>query len=272
MIKVCRSAPAPAVLLTDGVSARQRACEAVDSGRRPSFEDKICGHPDVRARLAADQQNKCCYCESTLDGGTIEHYRPKDRVRRDPGEAQASAGYYWLAYEWMNLYLACWTCNVSCKRDAFPLEEPARRICHHSDAAGIAHERPLLLDPGVDEPEQHIRFERQTPVALTTRGRRTIDLLRLDRAYLEGSREEKLAPLIGNLAILECARLGFEVPEEILEHACANVVRCSYPSAPYTAALRGVLRSRLGSEAVFPLTTAVLRAWARPVRASGSRP
>lgn len=264
MIRISRTSTVPKELLADGPVARKRACDAVDAGAtRLKFDESVYGHEKVRERLAEDQHNKCCYCESPLDRGTIDHFRPKNSVHQEPEEPQRSRGYYWLAYEWRNLYLACSTCNTSCKRDLFPLEDPLARVCHHADADHMDRERPLLLDPCLDDPTQHIRFERQTPVALTPRGRRTIEVLRLDRPSLETSRGRVLAPIDLMLVVLESARRGLNVPETILDEACGLLARVSRTNEPYAAAIRGALRERLGTNMEFPLSATALRQWAR---------
>src|SRR5574341_1145443 len=63
---------------------------------------------------------KCAYCETLIaenHPGDIEHFRPKGRVtdsmgrqlmvQDENGEEYPHPGYYWLAYDWKNLLLAC---------------------------------------------------------------------------------------------------------------------------------------------------------------------
>jgi hypothetical protein len=40
-------------------------------------------------------------------------------------------GYFWLAYVWANLFLACQLCNQSFKKNLFPLADPAKRARSH---------------------------------------------------------------------------------------------------------------------------------------------
>jgi hypothetical protein len=67
---------------------------------------------------------KCAYCETFIEQnhpGAVEHFRPKGAVsdedfnvvRIGSGANQINhPGYYWLAYEWLNLLPACYDCNT----------------------------------------------------------------------------------------------------------------------------------------------------------------
>ena len=126
---------------------------------------------------------KCAYCESVYDSTApvdIEHYRPKGRVQ----EAPDHDGYWWLAADWDNLLPSCIDCNrrrrqptprsgvdlaemqsnprstatvtSTGKKDAFPLADERTRARGERD--DIAQERPLLLNPCVDRPEEVLDF------------------------------------------------------------------------------------------------------------------
>ena len=64
---------------------------------------------DLREALEELFYQKCAYCESDLRRVVweVDHFRPKGRVR----ERDHHPGYYWLAYEWTNLYPSCTFCN-----------------------------------------------------------------------------------------------------------------------------------------------------------------
>ena len=49
----------------------------------------------------------------------VEHFRPKAEVK-EAGENHQ--GYWWLAYSWENLLIACKTCNQEYKRIKIPTE------------------------------------------------------------------------------------------------------------------------------------------------------
>lgn len=152
----------------------------------------------------------CAYCEGRYAGGhdcDAEHYRPKGKVtdgRNDVGHP----GYYWLAYEWHNLLLACKWCNskhtnrddlaprkklphdgklcefpVLGARITAPSADPARWI------EELLEEQPLLLNPYFDSPYDH--FEARFDGMLyhkTERGRITIDVCDLNRRRLRNDR------------------------------------------------------------------------------------
>jgi len=70
------------------------------------------GHPDkVRHDLEELYFGKCAYCETKVTGAVlrVDHYRPKNRIK----EEQTHTGYYWLGYEWSNLFPACEKCNLA---------------------------------------------------------------------------------------------------------------------------------------------------------------
>lgn len=56
-------------------------------------------YKDIRSRLDTTHCGKCAFCETSDQQLDVEHYRPK------------KGGYYWLAYSWDNLLLACTKCN-----------------------------------------------------------------------------------------------------------------------------------------------------------------
>ena len=185
-------------LTADSCRSVERYLDAYRSGtKRLTFSPTVYGHASVKRVLEQIQHKKCCYCEGHFDGhapGDIEHYRPKDGVQQELGVAVEFPGYYWLAYEWSNLYFSCPDCNRVAKRRLFPLSNPARRARTH--LGNIRAERPLLLDPGGPaNPRQHIRFHQEIPVGVTRRGKMTVRVVQLDREALNERRRTHLAYL-----------------------------------------------------------------------------
>src|SRR5215469_15345176 len=87
------------------------------SQRRLDFDETI--YRAFRPYLQRIFADKCAYCESPVGHvayGEVNHFRPKALVQEDA----AFPGYYWLAYEWSNLLLACRQCALS-KRNRFPI-------------------------------------------------------------------------------------------------------------------------------------------------------
>jgi uncharacterized protein (TIGR02646 family) len=103
---------------------------------------------------------RCMYCTDS-HGCDIEHFRPKK-----PYPAQA--------FHWLNLLLCCTTCNRK-KGDQFPTLNGA----------------PLLIDPTVEDPWQHLDFEPESGLIKarydaqsdqrSPKGLETVRLLALDR-------------------------------------------------------------------------------------------
>ena len=157
------------------------------------FSPKIYGHADVRKLLMDCQHQKCCYCEKRVgQSGNIEHFRPKSRYKQNNEKSFQYPGYYWLAYDWENLYLSCGDCNLN-KADYFPLAVVKNRAQLHKNS--ISLKKPLLIDPQKSDPEKHIGFIGQYPYSKSNskQGQITIDILKLDREDLNSSRFSHLS-------------------------------------------------------------------------------
>jgi len=164
-----------------------------------------------RDRLLMVTHQKCAYCELRLPAGQrkgdVEHYRPKGRVRRMDGKAVKvqrdgveidHPGYFWLAYEYLNLLPACSACNRRAgdtasgmktgKGDIFPTLDN-RWAARPEDVQG---EQPALLNPWLDEPSGHLLFDPETGLVMgiTERGRITERLLGLNRDGLPEARKK----------------------------------------------------------------------------------
>ncbi|MFN3197527.1 MAG: hypothetical protein ACE366_03750 [Bradymonadia bacterium] len=121
---------------------------------------------DVRATLCTSMApglGRCMYCQDSA-GTDIEHFRPK-------------ADYPHLAFEWSNYLWACSFCNSNQKRDSFPLDD---------------EDQPLLIDPTVDEPLDHLTFSPATGIFVgdTPKGETSIELLGLNRDLLVEGRSD----------------------------------------------------------------------------------
>lgn len=153
------------------------------------FKSYIYAAEDVKKQLKQDQHGKCAYCETSLlpiGDGEVEHYRPKTTYSDEIVRRQKPA-YYWLAYDWDNLFAVCPTCNKT-KGDIFPLIDPSKRdIAHQSKC----HEEPLILNPYTDVVEEHLEYRAYIICPKVhddgtedPRGRATIEILGLKRESL----------------------------------------------------------------------------------------
>ena len=153
MIRILRPAAPPAILSGKGVEFAAKLCEFYASGQREfTFAATVYAHASVKDALIEAQHGKCCFCErKVFNDGDVEHFRPKGGVRESPGSTLEKPGYYWLAYEWTNLFLSCGPCNSRNKRNLFPLTDGSTRSrCHGDDCST---ELPIFIDPSMENPE-----------------------------------------------------------------------------------------------------------------------
>ncbi len=155
------------------------------------FDSNIYGDEKIRNKLVKLQHGKCCYCEKKLDTSDVEHFRPKSSYRRDKTSKSSYPGYFWLAYSWDNLLLACRGCNLK-KSDLFPISYEANRANHPNK--DFKKEAPLLINPMINRPRRYLRFEGATIVEKNKRllGTKTIEVLELNRSPLEEIRRDHL--------------------------------------------------------------------------------
>lgn len=214
MIRVNKPRLAPRILRTTGQKKTQANCgsykqylSAYDTGQKKfDFDSNVYGHRTVKNALIKAQHDKCCFCESKvthISYGDVEHFRPKAGVRQKPGDALERPCYYWLAYEWSNLFFSCELCNRRHKGNLFPLENPAERAKTHDD--NVAAEKPIFIDPSEDV-ERYISFREEVIFAVddNPRGKATIEALGLDRSKLNDMRREcydklRMVHIVANL-------------------------------------------------------------------------
>lgn len=145
---------------------------------------------DVKIALNKVQNGKCCFSEAKFvnDDANVEHFRPKGYVEDKTTGTISYPGYYWLAYEWSNLFYCKSTTNSSIKRNFFPLSGSGGRKSNHTDTRV---ENSVLIDPSGEDPRQHIRFKNEEIKGITPRGKKTIDLLDLRNGQLDEARRTK---------------------------------------------------------------------------------
>jgi hypothetical protein len=206
--------------------ARRRKAKAARNKARATsealqFTFKYTAYGDDLLREALNQIYgfKCAYCETFFAGQpvAVEHYRPKGAVvdgkKRLPG-------YYWLAAAWRNLLPSCTDCNsrrghrmedgkkvVRGKGNMFPLAPGSRRA---GGPGQEKKEKPLLLNPELDDPTEHIEFavdreragiirpalRKGTP---SPKGLASIEVYALDRPQLTRARADFALRLLSHL-------------------------------------------------------------------------
>ncbi|NRB47356.1 MAG: hypothetical protein HRU41_06760 [Saprospiraceae bacterium] len=192
---------------------------------------------------------KCAYCESSfvhVSPADIEHFRPKSAVKIDEKTGKEKVlelkpGYYWLAADWDNLLLSCIDCNrrrnqddidgdgetASGKATIFPLADETDRVRDHDTwddmIAKVRQEEKsrLLLNPCVDDPAEHLKFEMRYDeegrvqgvfaVALndSQKGQKSINVYGLNRAGLVWARTREALNLQNDFFALIVSIKGF---------------------------------------------------------------
>ncbi|MBN8678088.1 MAG: hypothetical protein J0M29_07665 [Chitinophagales bacterium] len=218
-------------------SAARKELEGLFDSGEVEFEfiSKIYGHKSVKAALIEAQHGKCCFCESKITAisfGDVEHYRPKAALQLDDRLKLQYPGYYWLAYDFDNLFYCCQICNQTFKRNYFPLEDEEFRVKTHHLTHKLGEEKPLIVNPGPDEPEVHIFFNREIPVAIDEKGKQTIKRTGLDRSSLNKRRLNYLEMLD---MLAQYARNGDKRAQALIKEASnpeseySLMVRCNFP-------------------------------------------
>ncbi len=245
MIKIEKPARSPKTLIEKGKAENKKHCIAYK--RNPDdyesgwevfeFKEKIYRAQSVKKALLRAQHNKCCYCESeflSTSYGAVEHYRPKGAVRQAPRQSRQYPGYYWLAYDWDNLLFSCTVCNTMYKRELFPLTNDKERARNHND--NIERERPLFINPAIEDPRKHIRFRGATPSPRTKVGRETIKGMGLRRNDLVERRRRRLQALRTLQDFIELGKdsTDSEVREKVQE-ARERLAASVCPNAEYSS-------------------------------------
>ncbi|MEZ2649676.1 hypothetical protein ACBQ17_15980 [Bacillus wiedmannii] len=182
-----------------------------ETGKRRGYTFKRYKEDDVKEKLNNLFHGKCAYCESKyghLHPMDVEHFRPKGSVQQYREDKRNLAGYYWLAWDWDNLFPSCIHCNRESyqetfdrgkvligKGNLFPLEDDLKRVTRHDQS--IQHEISLILNPCEDNPEEHIEFTNNGVIRPTLingnesiKGKNSINVYALDRILLTIAREE----------------------------------------------------------------------------------
>ena len=225
-----------------GVQAFKRALKSVlaaVSGAYTAHKEHLCNAaktPTVPYCLWVFQHRKCCYCEHTMKWeleSDVEHFRPKGNLHG----VSDHLGYWWLAYAWDNLFLACKVCNSQYKGNQFPLAPDGKRAVQPGDA--LVQEKAVLLHPITDNPEHCIQYviapRLVKAVAKDARGKQTINQL---TGINDVSRMQARSELVTSLQFV-----GMQMADALkkgdptsIDH-CANAIRaetaCHRPFAGF---------------------------------------
>jgi len=218
MIHVDRnSVPAPEQFLKRAVTAHEEVAALVKSQekigraqRKLRFDRLVLRADDLREALMELFKGTCGFCESRLSNNerqNVEPFRPLFRAAQLNGKVDPDH-YWWLAYNWPNLYAICSACQSN-KGRRFPVK--GRRAEYDArDPWAIPREHRLLLDPCEDDPEKELQFlEDGTVRSDTERGRVTIEVFGLNRMSLVKLRREhcEFIDSVGDLLLKQNAPL-----------------------------------------------------------------
>lgn len=178
----------------------------------------------VKTALEKIYKGKCAYCESKIKHAAslqVEHYRPKAKVTED----KKHGGYYWLGLEWSNLLLSCPRCNqngakgncfpIQGKRAVFPTSIISSNKIDRTDLFAnyipLISERPLLLNPEINNPKIHFYFDDKGKIyGKTLEGITTINVCELNRKTLIENRQDLRLLLLRDIeTVIEAKRRGF---------------------------------------------------------------
>ncbi len=209
MIRIIKQSEIPDKLKTSG--------KAADTGNRKKYnknpklyesksieiKSDIYGDTSVKKVLKKAQNNKCCFCQKDQvdEYGAVEHFRPKHGYQKSKTDILNKPGYYWLGYNWENLFFVCNVCNTSYKGNLFPLLDESKRAKSHND--DISEESPLILDPsGKRDPRKHIYFENNLVSGKTRFGKKTIEVCGLYREDLDILRAKLISDITVRIAVI----------------------------------------------------------------------
>lgn len=143
---------------------------------------------DIKEKLNDIYNRKCAFCEQKVEQLHVEHFRPKNI-------------YYWLAYSWDNLILACPTCNehkgvnfeLNGARCSFENNEHNLRNINNLSSTYDHTEQPKMVNPEIVDPSSNLTFSKEGKIdSLEPNLKYTITTCKLDRNYLNDERRKIL--------------------------------------------------------------------------------
>lgn len=166
---------------------------------------------DVKQSLDRIYNHKCAFCEQIVEQLHVEHFRPKKT-------------YYWLAYSWDNLILACPACNqhkgnnfeLKGNQVAFGTAESWKRRINHLSILYDRIEKPKMVNPELIDPSGKLIFCKDGSIESSDSDMMyTIVTCGLNRTYLKDARR-KILDTFRNDIVAEMLRC-----EDSNSQACA---------------------------------------------------
>lgn len=177
--------------------ARRDAFEKNKTAGKYISSDNLYKPDKVKTALDLIYHKKCAYCEKSLKDADrhVEHYRPK-------------VPYFWLAFSWDNLLIACKRCN-EIKSNKFTDYLEGKQLNYNEETLKTAQsqaknynaiEKPLIINPEQETEEslrKHFTFDLDSAklLYLSPQMEETIDVCKLNRKELVDKRKDELTRL-----------------------------------------------------------------------------
>jgi hypothetical protein len=259
--------------LARAADATRQAIEDYERNGMPSEEVQAIWREHKKWLLRNKFDNKCAYCEKSMSDipREAEHWRPKRRMSGPKDKVGDHPGYFWLAYNWRNLFPACSMCNsYRGKKNQFPVAKGyvfrlkladadlGQLICRSDTIPSIAKadcwypgaqdldalEEPLLLNPYVDEdPTVDLEFRPNGMIKpLTKKGEWSVKVFDLNREDLRMARANAEVQTHNMVSLLlQFGAEGGLSPAERFTKAETEARSFVTGRAPYSAAKRAAL-------------------------------
>ena len=263
----------------DAAAANQKGVSRKGK-KKESFNFKAYKEESVKKALEKLFFGKCAYCEGRYSGihpVDIEHWRPKAEVITDEQGQKRRYGYYWLAADWENLLPSCIDCNrvrthfdflkreevTLGKGNWFPIASDSRRAGSLDEEKG---EKPLLLNPCNDHPENHLEFHEEGFVKARLNANNqpdekalaSIRFYALNRAELVHDRRERILLIKQKMSTIRSLAKLFEqekastnqeksfIVEDLLSHELEQLHRFQEPDQPFSAMAKQLIEKFIG--------------------------
>lgn len=153
----------------------------------------------LKSNLSELFNGKCAYCETKIQLDSnynksysyLDHFRPRNNAKGFHVRETDLEHYWWLMYEWENLYFCCLECNKY-KSSWFPVDgKRAKPETPHKYI--LSKEQNLILDPCHNRIEDHLGFKISGVLVPKDKiGETTIEVLHLNRPNLVENRAVSL--------------------------------------------------------------------------------
>lgn len=220
--------------------------------RRAPIDYDLFHHSHLADMVYDEFAGVCAFCERPVDTSEgVSHFRPLN-IDGDHDGLEHTDHYSWLAFEWLNLFLICRSCQKQ-RRDRFFVTGRRARFLATFDEVR-AEERPLVIDPTIESPSSHLSFlftGECIPKRNSAKGRSTVDILALNNVELVHLRAKAIEAVVAawKAALLD----GAEVSEAAL-------------NAPFFGAWRDVIARTLSEYGIATLGTVSRQSLIRRLR------